>query len=126
MEKVRVLIVDDDPVCSSQLLAILADDYHVTTVNSGNDVIAMSNLLRPNIIFLDVMMSETNGYQILKRFKNNLLTLGTPVIIITALTGMPDIKLAQQLGADGYLCKPITLRAAVEIMDKYKPWHPRR
>jgi|GEM_PF-6812026 len=121
MEKIHVFIVDDDPVCSSQLLAILADDYHVTTVNFGIGVVAMSNLIQPNIIFLDLMMSGINGYNILKSFKDNALTVDTPVIIISALSGMPDKKLVEQIGADGYLCKPILLRDVARIMDKYKP-----
>lgn len=124
MEKVHVLIVDDDPVCSGLLLAILADDYHVTTVNSAVGVLALSKSLLPNIIFLDVMMSGVNGYKVLKSFKNDVFTLNIPVIVITTLTGVSDKKLLKQLGADGYLCKPITLRSVSGIMNEYKLWPP--
>ncbi len=124
MEKVHVLIVDDDPVCSGLLLAILADDYHVTTVNSAVGVLALSKSLLPNIIFLDVMMSGVNGYKVLKSIKNNVFTLNIPVIVITTLTGVSDKKLFKQLGADGYLCKPITLRSVSGIMNEYKLWPP--
>ena len=107
MEKVRILIVDDDPFCSSLLLSILGDDYQVTTVNSGLDVIDISTVQKPDCIFLDIMMPDKNGYQVLKDLKDNPLTTEIPVIIVSGLVEESDQNLGLRLGASGYIGKPI-------------------
>ena len=107
MKKSRILVVDDDPVCSSLLLSILGDDYQVTTVNSGADVIDIANIQRPNVIFLDIMMPGKNGYQVLKDLKDDPQTSKLPVIIVSALSEESDENLALRIGADGYIAKPI-------------------
>ncbi|MEZ9596317.1 PleD family two-component system response regulator [Shewanella sp. 10N.261.52.F9] len=107
MNKARILVVDDDPFCSSLLLSILGDDYQVTTVNSGFDVIDISGVQCPDFIFLDIMMPGKNGYQVLKDLKDDPLTQMIPVIIVSTLTEESDENLALRLGANGYISKPI-------------------
>ncbi|MCL1144665.1 response regulator [Shewanella marinintestina] len=107
MNKTRILIVDDDPFCSSLLLSILGHDYQVTTINSGFDVIDILGVQCPDFIFLDIMMPGKNGYQVLKDLKEDPLTQMIPVIIVSALTEESDENLALRLGANGYISKPI-------------------
>ncbi|PKG58959.1 two-component system response regulator [Shewanella sp. GutDb-MelDb] len=107
MDKPKILIVDDDPICSSLLLSVLGDDYHVITINSGIHAIDLASNLQPNCIFLDIMMPEKNGYQVLKDLKSNNLTNLIPVIIISGLNEDSDEDLALRLGAQDYIFKPI-------------------
>ncbi|MGS0681933.1 response regulator [Shewanella sp. 125m-7] len=119
MNKARILVVDDDPVCSSLLLSILGDDYQVTTVNSGTDVIDLAKIQHPDIIFLDIMMPGKNGYQVLKDLKEDPQTAKLPVIIVSALSEQSDESLALRIGADGYMAKPITPSSVYEILKKH-------
>ncbi|WP_028768784.1 response regulator [Shewanella fidelis] len=116
MEKVRILIVDDDPFCSSLLLSILGDDYQVTTVNSGLDVIDISTIQKPDCIFLDIMMPGKNGYQVLKDLKDNPLTTTIPVIIVSGLVEESDQNLGLRLGASGYIGKPINPAEVFKVL----------
>ncbi len=108
MEKPKILVIDDDPICSSLLLSILGDDYQVTTANSGIQTTELATSLQPNCIFLDIMMPDKNGYQVLKDIKDNDLTRAIPVIIISSLNDNSDENLALRLGAQDYIFKPIT------------------
>ncbi|GIU35314.1 response regulator [Shewanella schlegeliana] len=119
MENAKILVVDDDPICSSLLLSILGDDYQVTTVNSGADVIDIANIQRPNVIFLDIMMPGKNGYQVLKDLKQDPQTAKLPVIIVSALAEESDESLGLRLGADAYLGKPISPTEVFAILKKY-------
>jgi len=107
MDNPKILVVDDDPICSSLLLSILGDDYHVTTINSGIHAIELASSLQPHCIFLDIMMPEKNGYQVLKDLQSNNLTSLIPVIIISGLNEGSDEDLALRLGAKDYIFKPI-------------------
>ncbi|MGS0674572.1 response regulator [Shewanella sp. 125m-1] len=118
MKKARILVVDDDPVCSSLLLSILGDDYQVTTVNSGDDVTDIANIQRPDVIFLDIMMPGKNGYQVLKDLKEDPQTSMLPVIIVSSLSEQSDENLALRIGADGYIAKPITPSNVYEVLKK--------
>ncbi|ABZ76472.1 response regulator receiver protein [Shewanella halifaxensis HAW-EB4] len=119
MKKARILVVDDDPVCSSLLLSILGDDYQVTTVNTGCDVADIANIQRPDVIFLDIMMPGKNGYQVLKDLKQDPQTSKLPVIIVSALSEQSDENLALRIGADGYITKPIVPSSVFAVLKKY-------
>ena len=119
MNKAKILIVDDDPICSSLLLSVLGDDYQVTTVNSGADVIEIAIIQQPNVIFLDIMMPGKNGYHVLKDLKQDPKTSQLPVIIASALAEESDENLGLRLGADGYLAKPISPTEVYGILKKH-------
>ncbi|MCL1137486.1 response regulator [Shewanella pneumatophori] len=120
MDKIRILVVDDDPFCSSLLLSILGDDYQVTTVNSGLDVIDISTVQKPDCIFLDIMMPEKNGYQVLKELKDNPLTTAIPVVIVSGLAEDSDQDLGLRLGASGYIGKPINPAEVFRVLKECK------
>ncbi|GIU44663.1 hypothetical protein TUM4438_16380 [Shewanella sairae] len=119
MNKTRILVVDDDPFCSSLLLSILGDEYQVTTVNSGFDVVDITSVQSPDFIFLDIMMPGKNGYQVLKDLKDDPSTQAIPVIIVSALSEESDENLALRLGANGYISKPISPTEVFVMLKKH-------
>ena len=108
MKRAKILVVDDDPICTGLLLAILGDTYQVTAVNTGLNAIELLDALPHDLILLDIIMPEMNGYQVLRHIKSEPVTLNTPIIMISSLVDKVDESLALKMGADDYIFKPVT------------------
>lgn len=119
MERAKILIIDDDPVCTGLLLAILGDDYQVTTANSGSGGIDVLNSLHPDLIFLDITMPEVNGYEVLKFLKSDSAQANIPVVVISSLVETSDRDFALKLGANDYVNKPIMPDVIQKMVDQY-------
>ena len=105
----NILVVDDTPDNLLLIVDVLKDFYHVRAVNSGEKALRIANSPQPpDLILLDVMMPELNGYEVCKRLKSNPGTSEIPVIFITALSEMEDEKHGFELGAVDYILKPIS------------------
>lgn len=103
-----VLIVDDTPDNLAILGELLIPHYHVRIANSGSRALASAVLdPHPDLILLDIMMPEMDGYEVLKRLKANSETQDIPVIFITALDETEDEMLGLELGAVDYISKPV-------------------
>jgi putative two-component system response regulator len=103
-----ILVVDD----SAENLALLSDLllplYEVRAVNSGERALrAAASQPRPDLILLDVMMPEMDGYEVLWRLRDNPETANIPVIFVTALDTSVDEAHGLELGAVDYITKPI-------------------
>jgi len=103
-----VLLVDDTPENLAVLGEILMQDYHVRVASSGaRALIAIVSDPRPDIILLDVMMPEMDGYEVLKRIRENAVTQDIPVIFVTAMDTTEDEAHGLGLGAVDYITKPV-------------------
>ncbi|MBE7215676.1 response regulator [Shewanella benthica] len=122
MERAKILIIDDDPVCTGVLLAMLGDDYHVTTANSGSGGIDILNSMIPDLILLDITMPEVNGYQVLKFLKADSSRANIPVVVISTLVDSSDRDFALKLGANDYVNKPIMPDVIQKMVDQYLPY----
>ena len=122
MERAKILIIDDDPVCTGVLLAMLGDDYQVTTANSGSGGIDILNSLIPDLILLDITMPEVNGYQVLKFLKADSSRANIPVVVISTLVDSSDRDFALKLGANDYVNKPIMPDVIQKMVDQYLPY----
>ena len=122
MERAKILIIDDDPVCTGVLLAMLGDDYQVTTANSGSGGIDILNSMIPDLILLDITMPEVNGYQVLKFLKADSSRANIPVVVISTLVDSSDRDFALKLGANDYINKPIMPDVIQKMVDQYLPY----
>jgi len=104
--KNSLLIVDDDPLNLTLLSEILKPDYTVRAVSSGVACIGAAEKFLPDLILLDVMMPEMDGYQVFKILKNSKITSHIPIIFITGLSNKSNEKECLQLGAADYISKP--------------------
>jgi diguanylate cyclase (GGDEF)-like protein len=84
----------------------LIDEYEVFTSYSGIEGYDMAVDINPDIILLDIVMPDINGYEICKKLKKNVLTSGIPVIFISSLDEMEDEMKGLKLGAIDYITKP--------------------
>jgi len=104
----NLLIVDDMPDNLAIFNALLKSHYDVQVTDSGpSDLLAAEAEPRPDLILLDIMMPEMDGYEVLKRLKDNPRTQNIPVIFVTALNGAEDEALGFALGAMDYISKPV-------------------
>jgi putative two-component system response regulator len=106
-----VLIVDDTPQNISLLNAALMDDYTIKVATSGQQAIDICLSMQIDIILLDVMMPDMDGFETCQRLKENPLTRSIPVIFVTARGEVKDESMGFDCGAVDYITKPI--RAAV-------------
>ncbi len=103
----RILIVDDDPFNISILTQILHNDYTILEAGSGDEALeAVAGPLPPDLILLDIMMPEMDGYQVCSRIKADKNTAHIPIIFVTAVSETMDAAKAFDLGAVDYITKP--------------------
>lgn len=116
--KPKVLIVDDDPLMRrivTQSLERAA--YDLMEAESGISGIQCAIEQHPDLILLDVMMPEMDGFEVIRRLRAHPMTQGLPIILLTALGEMSEKVYGMQLGADDYMTKPFDpreLRARVQ------------
>ena len=118
----KIVVIDDMPVNIRILNAVLARDFDVRCATSGAEGLALVALQQPDLVVLDVMMPEMDGYEVCRRLKADAATCHIPVIFVTALDEVEEEAKGLELGAVDYLTKPITpaivlarVRAHVEL-----------
>ncbi len=102
-----VLVVDDVKENIDVLNSILKDDYHLKFALSGKKAIELAMNYRPDIILLDIMMPEMDGFEVCQILKSDMLTKNIPVIFVTANNTLIDEVHGFALGAVDYITKPL-------------------
>jgi sigma-B regulation protein RsbU (phosphoserine phosphatase) len=107
MKRHKILIVDDTPQNIHVLMEILKDHYTIVAATSGVKALDIaSREPRPDLVLLDVMMPELDGYEVCRRLKIDHNTAHIPVIFVTALSEMDSEEQGLQLGAVDFITKP--------------------
>jgi two-component system cell cycle response regulator len=105
----RVLVVDDVPANVRLLEARLSAEYFdVATAYSGQEALAMCSRAECDIVLLDVMMPDLDGFEVCRKLKSNPATHHIPVVMVTALNQPSDRVKGLEAGADDFLTKPVT------------------
>ena len=113
-----ILVIDDDPNAQELMKKfLLKENYMVLQATSGHDGLDMAAKNLPDIITLDVMMPEMDGWEVLAALQNNETTKNIPVIMLT-LANEPDI--GYSLGATDYLTKPVDWGRLSRILEKHE------
>jgi diguanylate cyclase (GGDEF)-like protein len=104
--KFKILIADDEKANLDVLIHILKDSYIVYPAKSGEAVLRKAADISPDLILLDIIMPDMNGYDVLQRLKSDDLTEHIPVMFISGLSNIEDEKRGLRLGAADYITKP--------------------
>lgn len=109
--KKRILVVDDEKDIVDILKYNLEreNEFEVLTAKNGKEAIELAESI-PDLILLDIMMPELNGFEVCKHLKNNPDTSKIPIIFLTAKENEIDEILGLEIGADDYINKPISPR----------------
>jgi PAS domain S-box-containing protein len=113
-ENFTILIVDDDPHIREFLRQFLeAEHYQVKEAKNGIDAINQVKTIKPNLIILDVMMPQINGFEVAAVMRNNPETRDIPIIMLSIVE---DRKKGYRLGIDQYFTKPIDTQGLIQTI----------
>lgn len=107
--KSLILIVDDVPDNLDILFEVLHDDYEVAAAKNGEKAVGLAQKLLPDLILMDIMMPEMDGFEACRHLKQNPLTDKIPLIFLTAADKLEHKKLGFELGAVDYITKPFEI-----------------
>ena len=102
----EILIVDDNKLNIAVLVEVLRDEYRLRVANNGLQAMKLVEAARPDLILLDVMMPEMDGYEVSRRLRSRREFRDIPVIFLTALEEEHDKVRAFEVGAVDYVTKP--------------------
>lgn len=115
--KYKVLAVDDVPLNLLLVEKMLAKfKFNILKASNGRTALEMIAAEKPDLILLDLMMPEIDGFEVLRRVRENPDTAGIRIIILSALNSNEDIVRGYQLGANDFITKPIILEKLVNCV----------
>lgn len=103
-----VLVVDDTPENLTLMAELLMPEYRVKVANSAMRALKIAQAMPPDLLLLDIMMPEMDGYELCRLLKADRRTSAIPVIFLTARSTVEDERLGLELGAVDYIVKPIS------------------
>jgi DNA-binding response OmpR family regulator len=109
--KKKILVVDDEEDILHFLELVLREKgYEVATASSGHEALTRAQMVRPDLILLDIMMPQMDGWEVLKLLRVDEGTSDIPVAMLSARTEAKDRVQGLQEGAVDYICKPFSLQ----------------
>ncbi len=109
MSKATILVVDDEPfICRSLTFVLRKDDYLVFEARNGEEALAAIKQHKPDLVFLDVMMSKINGFEVTERVRKDPELAHVKIILLTAKGQESDREVGKAAGANDYMTKPFS------------------
>jgi DNA-binding response OmpR family regulator len=119
----KILIVDDDPLNIDIIKEIIGDRYYYKVAYSGTEALEIAENFHADVILLDIMMPDIDGYEVCRRCRNNEKLSLTKIILISAKQMLEDRLEGYRAGADDYLTKPFEpaeLLAKIQVFLRLK------
>lgn len=123
-----ILVVDDHPATCKLLEEILGHDYHVLTAGNGRDALDLAwGNPQIDLVLLDIVMPEMNGYEVCQRLKGDDRTKDTPVVFLTIMEEDHDEARGFAVGVNDYIVKPISrLRLLARVRNQLALYRKQR
>ncbi len=119
MEKKKILLIDDDPDMAILLKAkVESEPYEIVPVYTGKEGLNRAKEEKPDLIVLDLMLPELNGYKVCELLKKDPEVKDIPVIMFTSRDDEDEIKLGREMGADIYLTKSLDSQELIPAIKK--------
>jgi adenylate cyclase len=116
----RILVVDDMPDNLFLMNGLFEDRYEVVQAPSGKEALkVVMSANPPDMVLLDIMMPDMDGYEVLRRIRQHAPTANIPIIFLTALASQQDERLGMDLGAVDYLTKPVDPELVVKRVEAH-------
>jgi DNA-binding response OmpR family regulator len=116
----KVLVVDDEPnIIMSLDFLIRKEGYQLFIARNGTEALEIAHKELPNLIVLDIMMPDIDGYEVCQRIKSNRDFENTKVIFLSAKSKQSDIQKGLDMGADKYITKPFSTRDLMKEIKAY-------
>jgi DNA-binding response OmpR family regulator len=115
----KIIVVDDDKASTALFKQVLLmNGYEVITINESSTVMEIATEELPDLIILDLMMPEPDGFKVCRMLRADPLHRKTPIIIVTALNDVASRLVAIGAGANDYLVKPFHIDTLYESVEK--------
>lgn len=103
----KLLVADDEPIDLKVITSALKDKYEVLSAHSGQEAIDLTKKHMPDMIVLDVLMPDLDGYEVCMTLKNDIRFADIPIVFVTAVNSKEGELRGLKLGGIDYICKPI-------------------
>ena len=124
--KAHLLLVDDQSLNNTIIGEALKDDYHLSAATSGAEALRCIEADPPDMVLLDVLMPEMDGFEVCRKLKSDPLTAAIPIIFVTSMDDTVNEEYGLKVGAVDYITKPINpaiVKARVKLhvrLDQYR------
>jgi putative two-component system response regulator len=118
VERKTVLVVDDAPDNLTVMIEILKPYYNVKVAPKGIVALKIAQS-KPDLILLDVVMPDMNGYEVIAKLKSGEETKAIPVLFVSSNSEPEEIDKGMKLGASGYLFKPIDSEGMLQAVERF-------
>jgi len=117
----KIMVVDDEPDTVGLVTLVLeSEGYEIMPAYNGKDALDMLNDTKPDLILLDIMMPDIDGWDVYRSIRENNETKDIPVVMLTAKAQSIDKMIGLHvIGADGYITKPFGRRELVDGVKKH-------
>jgi DNA-binding response OmpR family regulator len=116
----KILVVDDDPGVRDLCRLVLTNEgYAVLEAEDAATGISLARLEMPDLVLLDWMLPGLDGMDALRALKGSGKTRQIPVVMLTALDGLPQVTMATYSGADGYVTKPFEVNDLLSLIRRF-------
>ncbi|MBD3183050.1 response regulator [Candidatus Poribacteria bacterium] len=119
MTKNRILLVDDEPdIVETAAFMLQSYSFQVITAGNGIECIEKAKKEQPDLILLDIMMPEMNGYEVCAKLREDDSTKHIPIIMLSAKGESEAILKSHKIGADDYVVKPFSMPTLLSKLEK--------
>ncbi|MGQ0645381.1 MAG: response regulator [Elusimicrobiota bacterium] len=116
----KISIAADDGTTVVLLKGLLeGNGYSILAVGDGQKALDAVPVFRPDLVLMDVMLPEVHGYSVCGSIKNDASLNGVKVVFLTSKASQTDRRMAEQVGADGFLVKPVDPAHFLEFIRRY-------
>lgn len=120
MAKKKILIVEDEEsLLKLESILLTSKGYDVRGVANGQEALDALQEEHPDLVLLDIMLPEIDGFEVCQRIKSNPDTKDIPVIMLTAKKSREDMARGEKVGADWYITKPFKSAMVIETIQRF-------
>jgi DNA-binding response OmpR family regulator len=118
--KKKILIVEDEEsLLKLESILLTSKGYEVHGVGDGQAALDAVIRIKPDLVLLDIMLPEIDGFEVCRRIKSNNDTRHIPVVMLTAKKSREDMARGEQVGADWYITKPFKSAMVIETIQRF-------
>jgi twitching motility two-component system response regulator PilG len=118
-KKMILIVEDEESLLKLESILLTSRGYEVKGVADGQAALTAVIEVKPDLVLLDIMLPEVDGFEVCRQIKSNEATKHIPVIMLTAKKSREDMARGEQVGADWYITKPFKSAMVIETIQRF-------
>ena len=119
MKKKILIVEDEESLLKLESILLTSKGYDVHGVGDGQAALDALAEIKPDLVLLDIMLPEIDGFEVCRLIKENAETRHIPVVMLTAKKSREDMARGEQVGADWYITKPFKSAMVIETIQRF-------